>query len=121
MLIRNITRNTEFEVQVADIFFQHIFGLMFSKPKDLLFKFSSNKVRSFWMFGVSYNINIAFVSESGEVFHVEEAKPLTFYPKTWKTYESVKPCKYVLETAKNLVQPGDILKTYEFFKTRKAI
>ena len=107
MLIRNITRNTEFEVQVADIFFQHIF--------------SSNKVRSFWMFGVSYNINIAFVSESGEVFQVEEAKPLTFYPKTWKTYESVKPCKYVLETAKNLVQPGDILKTYEFFKTRKAI
>jgi len=109
MLIRNTTRNVEFEVLIANNFLSQIRGLMFSKPKDIFFKFNVKQKFNFWMFGVSYPIDIAFIDEMGEVFQIEKAKPMTLHPKTWRIYKAKKPCRYVLETPKEFISIGDKL------------
>lgn len=109
MLIRNATKQSELEVSIASNFLSQIRGLMFSKPKDILFRFNNERKFSFWMLGVSYPIDIAFIDETGEVFQIEKAKPVTLHPKTWKTYKAKKPCRYVLETPNEFVSLGDKL------------
>lgn len=109
MLVGNLTRKTRFEVSVADNFISQTKGLSFSEKKNILFKFPMSYYWSFWMFGVPYNIDIAFIDESKRVFQIEKAVPLTLNPRSWRAYKPKKPCKFVLETTQNIVHIGDKL------------
>jgi len=61
------------------------------------------------MFGMHFDIWMAFLDDKGKVFELVRAGKLTFNPKTWKIYKPSKPCKYVLETFDKLVEIGDVL------------
>jgi|SRR5208283_1474151 len=87
-----------FDVDVADSFWKHFIGLSFSKKRNMLFEMSYDGTWNLWMFGVNYPLTMIFLSKDKEVVDVQTAKPLSFNPKTWRSYSSKEPCRYILET-----------------------
>ncbi len=67
------------------------------------------------MFGMCYDLWIAFIDDKKQVFEQVYAQKMTLNPSTWRIYRPRKPCKYVLETPEKLVSIGDKLK----FQTEK--
>jgi uncharacterized membrane protein (UPF0127 family) len=105
-------RNSVIEAEEADSFFKRMMGLSFTKRKNMLFTMSFADRWTFWMFGVRYPLYIIFLSKEKEVVDVKRADPLSFSPKTWRTYTPKKACKYVLEVPadSNLkIKAGDVL------------
>jgi uncharacterized membrane protein (UPF0127 family) len=101
-------KNSVMEADLADDFWKRLIGLSFSKKKNMLFIMSYEEKWSFWMFGVSYPLNIIFMNKNKEVVDIKKAEPLSFNPETWRTYVPRKPCKYVFETPLNLnINVGD--------------
>jgi uncharacterized membrane protein (UPF0127 family) len=91
-------KNSVIEADFANSFWKRLIGLSFSKERNMLFSMSYESKWSFWMFGVSYPLNIIFMNKNKEVVDIKKAEPLSFNPETWRTYVPRKPCKYVLET-----------------------
>ena len=110
MQITNITKKLKFQADLASNIFSQSLGLSFSKPKNMLFRFQTAGRREFWMFGMAYDIFIAFIGDDGRVFQQFRAGKMTLNPKTWKVYKPDRACKYVLETPKKIVDVGDKLK-----------
>jgi len=110
MQITNLTKKLKFQADLADNLFSQSLGLSFSKPKNMLFKFSTERRWEFWMFGMRYSIWMAFIDPAGRVFQLERAEKMTLSPATWKIYKPNKACKYILETPEKLVHVGDKLK-----------
>ena len=63
----------------------------------MLFIYSDEKVRKFWMPFVKYPLTLYFINGQKKIMQIEKAIPMTADPLTWKAYKSEKPCKYVLE------------------------
>ena len=104
------------EADIADNFWKRLIGLSFSKKKNMLFTMSYESKWPFWMFGVSYHLNIIFMNKNKEVVDIKRAEPLSLNPETWRTYIPRKPCKYVLEAPYDIkIKIGDELKWKEKF------
>ena len=110
MQVTNVTKNLKFECELADNLWLHTKGLSFSKPRNMLFKFTAKRRWEFWMFGMSFDIWLAYVDEDGGVFQVVKAEKMTLNPKTWKTYKPSRPCRYIFESPEKIAETGDILK-----------
>jgi len=96
--IRNLTKQFQIEAELAKGFVSHSLGLSFSKKqRNMLFIMPFPSQWSFWMFGMFYPIKIIFIDENKKIINVETAEPLSFNPKTWKTYAPKQSCKYILE------------------------
>lgn len=111
MKVKNITKKKSFSADLADGIFLQARGLSFSKRKrGMLFTFPVARKWRFWMFGMSYDIWIAFLDTEKRVFDMVYARKMTLNPKTWRVYKPKKPCKYVLEMPKKVVNIGDKLR-----------
>jgi uncharacterized membrane protein (UPF0127 family) len=96
------------EADLADNFWKRMVGLSFSEKKNMFFPLPYEDRWSLWMFGVRFPIKMIFIDKGKAVIDIKEAEPLSFNPKTWKTYKPNKPCKYILETPFNLnIKTGD--------------
>jgi uncharacterized membrane protein (UPF0127 family) len=89
---------------VAESWTERIRGLSGTPylPEDVvkLFIFDSSGYHSIWMKDMNYSIDIIWVSEDGEVVHIQsgaspESFPAMFVPET--------PAKYVIETVEGFV------------------
>jgi uncharacterized protein len=86
------------EADVADTPWKKMIGLSFSRKKNMLFTMAFESRWSFWMFGVRYPLDIVFIDKDKTVVDVKHADPLSFDPRTWRTYTPSKAAKYVFET-----------------------
>ena len=80
-------------------------GLMFSKPKTLIFDFKKEKKISLHMFFVFFSIYVLFLNNKKEVIEIKKLKPFTFY-------NSKKLSRYIIEFPykkldKNNINIGD--------------
>lgn len=102
---------TYFSLEIADTESEKEEGLMNREtlPEDrgMLFVFSEEDYRSFWMKNTSIPLDMVFMDSNFEVLNIEEADP---EPETSKEeldiYESEDPARYVLEVNQN--RSGDI-------------
>lgn len=69
-------------------------GLMFSKPKTLIFEFPKEEKISLHMWFVFYSINTYFLNSKKEIVEIKKLKPFNFFT-------SQKKAKYLIETTKN--------------------
>jgi len=101
-------KGTTLQCEVADNFWKRLFGLSFSKKKNMLFIFPQEAKWSFWMFLVRYPIKFVFINQQKTVVDVKVGKPISLNANSWKVYKPRKACKYVLETPFDLkVKIGD--------------
>jgi len=91
-------KNSIVEADIADNFWKRLIGLSFSKKKNMLFTMSYEEKWPFWMFGVSYPLNLIFLDKNKKVVDIKRAEPLSLNLRTWRTYIPKSPCKYVFET-----------------------
>ena len=101
-------RNSMIEAEKADNLWKRAIGLSFSKKKNMFFILPYEGRWSLWMFWVRYPIKMIFIDKNKTVIDIKNGEPLSFDPKTWRTYKPKKPCKYILETPFNLnIKIGD--------------
>jgi uncharacterized membrane protein (UPF0127 family) len=112
-MIVNKTRKTILarEMEIADNHGRRAKGLMFrdSLPEDhaLLMVFPEKGNHRIWMLGMRFPLDIVFLDSEKRIISIHEnASPLGFNPRTWKTYCSEKHAKYILELV-----PGTVKKT----------
>ena len=78
--------------------FSKSLGLMFSKPKSLIFIFKKEKIIPLHMFFVFYPIDVLFLDKNNVVVETKENfMPFTFYIPKYKA-------KYVIELEKNTIR-----------------
>lgn len=103
-------RDIDVQASVAKTWPERIQGLSNTPylPEDTvkLFIFDSSGMHSFWMKDMNYSIDILWVSEAGEIVHIEEqaspeSYPAMFVPKT--------EARYVIETVAGFVQKHAII------------
>lgn len=103
-------------VYIADSPAKQQEGLMFVKPPELgqdegmLFIFTDDAVRSFWMKNTKIPLDIAFLDKKGKIVRIHTMKP---YDES--SYASDYPARYALELhagwlEKNGVKEGDTVK-----------
>ncbi len=98
MLKNNSTKKViSKEITICKTPWQKLCGLMFSKPKCLVFEFSKIKKRDFHMFFVFFPIDIAFLDEEKRIVEIKR----NFLPFT--TYTSKRVAKYVIETPQGML------------------
>ena len=76
---------------------QHAIGLMFSKQKNLIFKFKKEKIHSLHMFFVFYPIDVVFLNKDKEIVELKQ----NFMPFTF--YKAKNKAMYVLELKKGTI------------------
>lgn len=110
-------KGSKFRVEIADEPEEQTLGLMFrtslADDKGMLFIFSNEAPRSFWMRNTRIPLDILYFSSQLKlVSMVENAKPCR--TRTCPAYPSAGPAMYVLElnagkAAELDVAPGDVL------------
>lgn len=70
-----------------------------------LFVFPSSAAWSFWMKDMQYSIDIIWVSENGNVVHIEESVAPATYPKT---FSPPVPAQIVIETVPGLAAASGV-------------
>ncbi len=104
MIVKNRTKNTDIKnVILADSFLSKSKGLMFKKKGRLLLKFWMQDYHKIWMLFMKFPIDLVFIDKNKKIVDIiENAKPMSFDPKTWKLYYPKKKCKYILEVEAGL-------------------
>ncbi len=106
-------RQKTIEVEVANKEATRMAGLMFraSMPRDhgMLFVFSDDTQRYFWMKNTQIPLSIAFMDDQGKIENILEMPPYTE-----DTFPSAGPAKYALEMNKgwfdqNGLKAGDVV------------
>ncbi len=103
-MIRNSTKKKVIAKQhfTCSTLFQIARGLMFSRPKTLLFKFSKPRKVAIHMWFVFFPIDLAFLDETYRVVDLKLGiKPFQFYT-------SKKPAAYLVETPAGLLKGTSI-------------
>ena len=77
--------------------FTKAIGLMFSKPKNLLFVFEKEDIIPLHTFFVFYPIDVVYLDKNKKVVEKAHMKPFTYYKPKNKS-------KYVVEFGKGLKQ-----------------
>jgi len=100
MYIKNTTKKILLakNAKVCKNIFSKSLGLMFSKPRSLIFIFKKEKIIPLHMFFVFYPIDVLFLNKNKIVIEIKENfMPFTFHiPK--------KKAKYVIEIPKGTIK-----------------
>jgi hypothetical protein len=90
--------NSNIEVLHLKTYFELAFGLMFRKGENALLEFRKEGKYGIWMLFMRYPLDLIFLDKNKKVIEIiKNVPPISFNPKTWKTYYPKKKCKYVLE------------------------
>ena len=99
--------SAELQVAVAETAAEREQGLMHIKGlpcnHGMLFKFSQEKILSFWMKNTSIPLSIAFIGENMQIVEIQDMEPLDEKP-----IKSTKVAKYALETNKGWFDRNNI-------------
>lgn len=106
------------QVDVAESSVQQEYGLMnrtkMAENEGMIFVFSDEKTRFFWMKNTLIDLSIAFANSNGEIIDIQEMKAMkkTDTDRSLPTYASAGPAKYALEMnkgwfKKNQIKVGD--------------
>ncbi|MCD6274991.1 MAG: DUF192 domain-containing protein [Candidatus Aenigmarchaeota archaeon] len=96
--IKIILGNSKIEAFHFRTAFQLILGLMFRKDGNALLEFRKERKPKIWTLFMRYPLNLVFLDRNKKIVDlIEEVPPISFNPKTWKTYCPRKKCKYALE------------------------
>jgi len=100
MEIKNSTRKNIIakDAKTCSKIFSKTFGLMFSKPRTLIFIFKKEKIVPLHMFFVFYPLDILFLNEKKVV--VEKKENL----RPFRTYSPKKKAMYILEMTKGIIK-----------------
>ena len=100
MRIKNTTKKTLLakDAKVCKSIFSRTMGLMFSKPRPLIFIFEKEKIIPLHMLFVFYPIDALFLDKNKIVVEIKEK----FMPFT--LYNPKKKSKYILELPKNTIE-----------------
>lgn len=102
-------------VELAETPEQHERGLMFRKSipesEGMLFVFSNEEVRYFWMKNTFIDLSIGYFDKDKTLIDIQEMKSTSMMETRPPSYPSAKPAKYALEMnkgwfAKNKVKLG---------------
>lgn len=102
-------------VELAETPEQHERGLMFRKSmpenEGMLFVFSNEEVRYFWMKNTFIDLSIGYFDKEKTLIDIQEMKSASMMETRPPSYPSAKPAKYALEMnkgwfAKNKVKLG---------------
>jgi uncharacterized membrane protein (UPF0127 family) len=105
--------SVEVRVQIADEPDEQATGLMnrtaLGEDRGMLFVFSSEEDRSFWMKDTLIPLSIAYMDSEGRIVDIQDMKALDDDPPH---YESAEPARYALEVKKGFfaergVEVGD--------------
>jgi len=106
-MIINKTKNSNIALKykICNNFFSQSKGLMFSRPKVLIFDFKKEKKISLHMLFVFYPIYVFFLNNNKEVVEQKKMNPFTFY-------KSRKQSRFIIEIPsrhfdKNSIDTGD--------------
>ena len=95
------------KIEVANDFQERKRGLMYRKalPQDqgMLFKWDSKKIQCMWMKNTSLELNIAFISNQGEILEIFDMMPFSV-----ESICSSRKVKYALEVNKNWFKENSI-------------
>lgn len=109
MTVPLIIGSTPVEASVADTLSSRIKGLSGTPflPDNVvkLFAFGAAGNHSIWMKDMNYSIDILWVSEAGEIVHIEENASPESYPES---FSSPVPAWYVIETNAGFVERHEI-------------
>lgn len=98
------------DVEIADSPAEYQKGLMFREPlkanEGMIFVFTNEEKRSFWMKNVFFPIDIIFINSEKKVVDIKSS----FYPCTKDPCEiyTSKPAKYVLEVPRGFVEKHEV-------------
>lgn len=86
------------KTEILDSSFKKFKGLMFSKKKNLLFKFNKPAILPIHMFFVFYPITVAWLDSDFKVLEAKKAYPFLIYiPKKKASYIlELAPCKKLI-------------------------
>jgi uncharacterized membrane protein (UPF0127 family) len=88
----------EVQVEIADDTSEQARGLMYrtalAQDRGMLFVFSGEKQRSFWMKNTLIPLSIAYIDSEGRIVDIQDMKPLDDDPPH---YVSTEPARYALE------------------------
>lgn len=104
MIIKNITKSTIVcnQFQTLKTISSQAKGLMFSKPKNLIFEFKEEKLVPIHMFFVFFSIDIIYLNKEKQVVELKQSvKPFTFYNPKFK-------CKYLIELKKGQIKESHV-------------
>jgi len=86
---------------IGKTFFKRLLGLMFSKPRDLIFISPKENIKasSIHMCFMKFPIDVIWLSSDMEVIDINRGiRPFSLLkPNTWKIYKPKKPAKYIIE------------------------
>jgi len=102
-----IVKDRTITVEIADTSEKRMTGLMYRKSlkknEGMLFIFSDEEIRSFWMKNTLIPLSIAFIKGDGIIVHIEDMEP-----QTETTHSSKYPVKYALEVNKGWFKENNI-------------
>lgn len=76
--------------------------------ESMLFPYDSPGIRSFWMKGMKFPIDIFWLDENGKVLHIENSLPPCILDIFCKSYAPHVNAKYVLETIAGFAQKYEV-------------
>ena len=86
------------DVEIANTAAKLTKGLMFRKTGRMLLSFHFPARHGIWMFCMKFPLDLIFIDKNNRITNiVENVKPMTLNPKTWKVYYPNKRCKHVFE------------------------
>jgi uncharacterized membrane protein (UPF0127 family) len=105
--------DAQIRVEVADSPEEREKGLMYVRnlPVDqgMLFVFSDEEYRGFWMKNTYIPLDIIFVNSKNRIVDIDEAVPQpNASEEELKTYRSDEPAKYVIETNSTFTERKDV-------------
>ncbi len=109
---------TQVLVEIADTEEKRQRGLMYRKvlasDSGMLFIFSEEEPRSFWMKNTFIPLEIGFFDRNGKLIDIQEMKPVKSEMEIPKSYASRSPAMFALEVnpgwfKKNNIRVGDLL------------
>ena len=120
-MIRNLTKKNivSMTTERAESSAQKAKGLMFRKsmPEEhaLLMEFGSEGKHGIWMLCMRFPIDIVYLDRNKKVISiVENARPVSINPFTWKIFHPERPARYVVElpagkSFQKRIEKGDVL------------
>lgn len=100
-----IIRKQKIKTRTTNTNFELVKGLMFKRRGRLLLDFGKECKPGIWMLFMKFPLDLIFLDSSGKIVDIiENVKPFSLNPKTWKIYYPRKNCRYCLEVEAGFVK-----------------
>lgn len=108
-----LQKHVDLKVELALTSSEQEQGLMFRKSlapgRGMLFVFSKEEPRYFWMKNTLIPLSVAFIDGKHTIFKISKLNPVkTLVQKTYDKAESIQPAKYVLEVPQGWFKKNSI-------------